>query len=83
MSQASPYLMISPLPFQILPLLSRTGKKGSKRRAWPVVNLLCNFCTVFLLPSHIECAKILEPLCANLLRCTGLRRVCAHYKQFM
>ncbi len=34
-------------------------------------------------PSHIECARILKPLCANLLCCTGLRKICLHYKKFM
>ena len=34
-------------------------------------------------PSHIECLNIFKPLCAKLLRCAGLRRVCAHFKQFM
>ncbi len=32
-------------------------------------------CTVRTVPSHIECANILDPLRANLLRCAGLRRV--------
>ncbi len=35
------------------------------------------------IPSHTECAKFFKTPCANLLRCERLRRVCAHYKQFM